>query len=130
MPSHFRDYILSVILLWITLIIPMTDAKAQEQQITAKDSIEYYLRAASNAINTSHVELALKNIALAKELSYSYRDDLYSSKTSRVLAELYLELRDFKQAQELAFRATKIQRKINSPIELARSLNLCGIYLC
>ncbi|WP_459211176.1 tetratricopeptide repeat-containing hybrid sensor histidine kinase/response regulator [Aquimarina rhabdastrellae] len=127
MLTQIKYYITFIFALWISVVSSLSYSFGnQDQLLTTKDSIENYLNAASFAIHTSKFELALKNITLAKELSHNTKDRIYSAKTSRVLAKLYLELRDFKQAQELAFRATKILREAQDPLELAQSLNLCG----
>ncbi len=126
MPTQIKYYISLLLLLWFSSVHAFQNNHQQKPLITAKDSIEAFLKTATEAINTAQFEEALKNITLAKELSYNSEDKLYSAKTSRVLAELYLELRDFKKAQELIFRATEIQNRENDHIQLAHSLNLCG----
>ncbi len=101
-----------------------TEGTNENRQV--KDSIENYLTKASEAINTARLERALDNITLAKELAFKNQDNTYRAKTNRVLAELYLELGDFKSGKEQIKNAIEIQLEEEDEIALANSYNVCG----
>ncbi|WP_299438179.1 response regulator [uncultured Aquimarina sp.] len=124
MPTQIKHLLLTIILSCSFMASSQTEGTNENRQV--KDSIENYLTKASEAINTARLERALDNITLAKELAFKNQDNTYRAKTNRVLAELYLELGDFKSGKEQIKNAIEIQLEEEDEIALANSYNVCG----
>ncbi|MBQ4820488.1 response regulator [Aquimarina sp. MMG016] len=124
MPTQIK-YLITLILLSFCF-----SGKSQEtpdsKNSKAKDSIENYLKEASSAIKGTDLEKALSNIIFAKELAIQSQNKKYRAKTCRVLAELYLELGDFNDAEKQISLAIKIQKEENDEIALASTYNTAG----
>ncbi|UZO80582.1 ATP-binding protein [Aquimarina sp. ERC-38] len=86
---------------------------------SVKDSIEFHLLKASEAMNMIHLEEALHNITISKELSLKSNNKTYRAKTNSILAKLYFQLGDYKNAEFQIKKALDIQKEEKDSDDLA-----------
>ncbi|GAA4277636.1 tetratricopeptide repeat-containing hybrid sensor histidine kinase/response regulator [Aquimarina mytili] len=125
MPTPIRHSIV------ITLLICCFNVYSQigintPKNSQVKDSIANYLRRASRSIEQAHLEKALENAIIAKELALQNQDKKYRASTNMVLAKLYRELGDLKKAEEQILNAIEIQNEDNNESGLACSYTIYG----